>query len=564
MSFKKNFRLLMGILACLIGFVSTWSTKALANDITLENWPIQDSGRIKPYDTFAREAMQLLYGKQTYKSRKATEVVLTWMLIPEYWNSIQFVQLSHAGVRQFLKIDKEERKYFSPQELLSNPRIALLFQQLRSLRTKGEKLKLFYQEAQRLENQLTMLRAIQGGYALAVWPDLTSENKKWKTVQELDDSGQQAFSKITKNFVALAAGVSGDQQLSGEKKKEIVDGVNQAVQNFVQAAGVLKNVNMYKINAEVFYNKSNIFIWSWSFYIIASLLLLVNWFGASKKFQWAGWVFVAMALLLHTLGFALRIYISGRPPVSNMYETVIWVPWGTVIFASILERVYRKKLVLISACVVAALCLILSGIAPAVLDPSFQPLEAVLNSTFWLTTHVLVITISYGAFFLAWCVGNFVMVFTLLGEEKYKHQIKDASTAIYRASQIGVILLATGIILGGVWADYSWGRFWGWDPKETWALIALLGYLAILHARLTHLIRHFGMAACSIVSFCLVIMAWYGVNYVLGAGLHSYGFGAGGVEWVSLAVVIQILFVSFVALYTHKISWSTRLFKSSN
>ena len=108
--------------------------------------------------------------------------------------------------------------------------------------------------------------------------------------------------------------------------------------------------------------------------------------------------------------------------------------------------------------------------------------------------------------------------------------------------------MAAGTILGGVWADYSWGRFWGWDPKETWALIALLGYLAILHGRLVGLVKDFGMVVWSIVTFSLVIMAWYGVNYVLGAGLHSYGFGAGGVEYVTGFVFVHVLFVIYVAV----------------
>jgi cytochrome c biogenesis factor len=134
----------------------------------------------------------------------------------------------------------------------------------------------------------------------------------------------------------------------------------------------------------------------------------------------------------------------------------------------------------------------------------------------------------------------------LKGEGINGERVRSATQATYRAVQIGVVLLAPGIILGGIWADYSWGRFWGWDPKETWALIALLGYIALLHARLTGWIQNFGMLAGSVVASCLVIMAWYGVNFVLGAGLHSYGFGAGGVEYVTAFVIAQLIFVAYV------------------
>jgi ABC-type transport system involved in cytochrome c biogenesis permease subunit len=181
--------------------------------------------------------------------------------------------------------------------------------------------------------------------------------------------------------------------------------------------------------------------------------------------------------------------------------------------------------------------------APSILDPTLQPLEPVLRSNFWLTVHVLTITISYSAFFVAFCLGDVGLFYYLRGENQWKERLQVIANGIYRAMQIGVVLLASGILLGGVWADYSWGRFWGWDPKETWALIALLGYIAILHARLVGLIKQFGMVVSSIVTFSLVIMAWYGVNYVLGAGLHSYGFGAGGVEYVSAFIALHFLYV---------------------
>jgi ABC-type transport system involved in cytochrome c biogenesis permease subunit len=186
--------------------------------------------------------------------------------------------------------------------------------------------------------------------------------------------------------------------------------------------------------------------------------------------------------------------------------------------------------------------------APLILDPSLQPLEPVLRNNFWLLVHVMTITISYAAFFLAFALGDIGLFFYIKDEAKYRDRLKAVTLAIYRAMQIGVSCLAPGIILGGIWADYSWGRFWGWDPKETWALIALLGYLAVLHGRIGGWIKDFGMVASAVITFSLVIMAWYGVNFVLGAGLHSYGFGAGGVEYVSVFVALHILFVIFVGV----------------
>jgi ABC-type transport system involved in cytochrome c biogenesis permease subunit len=170
----------------------------------------------------------------------------------------------------------------------------------------------------------------------------------------------------------------------------------------------------------------------------------------------------------------------------------------------------------------------------------------------WLTIHVLTITLSYSAFFLAWCVGNLGLGFILRGDRATSERVRVLVQSVYRAIQVGVVLLAAGIILGGIWADYSWGRFWGWDPKETWALIALLGYLAALHGRLVGWVQNIGLLVVSVVAFNLVIMAWYGVNYVLGAGLHSYGFGAGGIQYVGGFVVLNLIYVAY-AVYISRV-----------
>jgi cytochrome c-type biogenesis protein CcsB len=282
--------------------------------------------------------------------------------------------------------------------------------------------------------------------------------------------------------------------------------------------------------------------------LLAAISLFLAWIMGKQVFYKPAWALVIIGFLLHNYGFALRIYLTERAPVSNMYETVVWVGYGTVLFGAIIEAIYRWRFILLAGSLVGAFCLILADMAPVVLDPTLQPLEPVLRNNFWLLVHVLTITISYAAFFLAFALGDIGLIYYLNDEKKHQQTIKAITLAIYRSIQIGVAFLAPGIILGGIWADYSWGRFWGWDPKETWALIALLGYLAVLHGRLSGWIKDFGMMCTGILTFSLVIMAWYGVNFVLGAGLHSYGFGAGGVEYVSIFVGLHILYVIFVTV----------------
>ena len=265
-----------------------------------------------------------------------------------------------------------------------------------------------------------------------------------------------------------------------------------------------------------------------------------------------GLLATGVAFLLHNYGFALRIYITGRPPVSNMYESVIWVAWGVILFAGIFYLLQKRRYLLIAGTIVSTIAMIVADRAPVILDPSLQPLEPVLRSNMWLIIHVMTITLSYAAFFLAMGVGDYGLFLAIKDFKGSRSQIRELAQGCYRLLQVGVVLLAAGTILGGVWADYSWGRFWGWDPKETWAFIALMGYLALLHGRLTGWVKDVGTLAGSVIAFSLVIMAWYGVNYILGTGLHSYGFGAGGIEYVAAFVGLHAVFVAYAVALTGK------------
>ncbi|MCB0364329.1 MAG: cytochrome c biogenesis protein CcsA [Bdellovibrionaceae bacterium] len=509
----------------------------------LRTLPVQQGGRIKPYDSFAREALKLVYGREKYQKREAADVVLTWMIIPEHWDEVEFIQVRHSGLREALKLDGV-RVYYSPKELFLNERVGLLVQEMRTKLQAQEKLNPYYQAVQTLENQLSLYHGIKFGQALQVVPDASSET--WLPVARLEGELKDKFAAITKAFIKV---VTTESEGKGGAD-EAVANLEAAVADFkmlAQSVSPEKYGNQSKIKAEVHLNTFHPFMWSWIFYLIGGLFLLGAMVNNRKWLYVSGWVTVIVGFLLHTYGMGVRSYLLGRPPVSNMYETVVWVPWGAIIFAALLEWKSRSKTVLMVSSLLSVFCLILTDMAPSVLDKTLSPLQPVLRDNFWLTTHVLVITLSYAAFFLAFALADLQLVYFLRDEGKYAQKIQEGTKAIYRTIQVGVILLGAGIILGGVWADYSWGRFWGWDPKETWALIAWFGYLAILHGRIVGWVRQFGLAVSSIIGFSLVIMAWYGVNFVLGAGLHSYGFGAGGVEYVSAFVAAHILWVVYVA-----------------
>ncbi len=506
----------------------------------LEQLPMQDNGRVKPFDTFARETLQLVYGKRSFDKRSASEVVFTWLLVPDHWMNTPLVEIRHKGLREALKITSNE-KHFTPASLFANERIPLLLQELQSLRERQEKFNPYFQAVSRLENQLGLFQAIRSGQGMRFVPNPNSD--KWLAVVELDGEMRLAFQKITESFASAVAKI---EENGGKPGPELATAVSEFMEK-ARAQAPEKYAEHLRIQTELHLNHFHPFQWAW----VAYLLGLIFLFLATQVGQrWAmpmHWLLLGVGLFLHTYGMALRTYLAGRPPVSNMYETVVWVPYGSILFGLLLYHFQKSKLLLTCASAVAVFCLILTDLAPTVLDGSLHPLEPVLRSTFWLTTHVLIITISYAAFFLAFAIGDVLLYCFLRGEEKYAELIRSGAQSIYRCIQIGVVLLAFGIILGGIWADYSWGRFWGWDPKETWALIALLAYVAVLHGRIIGWIKNFELAATAVVSFSLVIMAWYGVNFVLGAGLHSYGFGAGGVEYVTAFVVVHLLAVAYVS-----------------
>lgn len=536
--------------------------------------PVQDAGRIKPLDTLARETLQLVYGSETYKApsgerHPAIEIVMTWMLLPNYWDTQKIVQITHRGLKESLNLPVEE-KYFTPQELFANPRTSLVIQELNSFRATKQKLTPYFQAVQRLESQLGMYQSIKQGLGIRVVPPRASgeapvaseghpgDSERWISVAELQGEFQNKFGTIIKALIHnLPSGTVEAPPEIEIANDEDGPSLTQAVEEF-KALARAENPALYPtdrvIAVEVHERSFHPFMYTWILYLIGAVTLAFAWhFSGSTiglNFYRAGWVLAVLAFLLHTYGFALRIYLTGRAPVSNMYESVVWVSWGTVLFASIFEALYRRRFVLLAGTLVGVLCLLIADMAPTILDRSLQPLEPVLRSNFWLTTHVLTITLSYSAFFLAWGLGNIGLGFVLFGERATSDRMRLIVQTVYRALQIGVVLLAAGTILGGIWADYSWGRFWGWDPKETWAFIALMGYIALLHGRLIGWVRNIGMLAGSVIAFSLVIMAWYGVNYVLGAGLHSYGFGAGGVQYVAGFVILNFIYLAYV-LYIH-------------
>lgn len=259
----------------------------------------------------------------------------------------------------------------------------------------------------------------------------------------------------------------------------------------------------------------------------AALLYLAALLALGFNFFRTGSFFYAGAVLIHTLILGLRVVILERPPVSNMEETLIYVPWIGSVFAAAAAWKLREKTPLLVGATLAAILLLLP------MNSSLAPLQPVLNSRFWLMVHVLMIVASYGILLFGGIAGH---LYLLTGNEK-------AKSLLIPSLYVGVALLIPGTLLGGVWAAESWGRFWDWDPKEAWAFISAGVYLVFLHAWQYKWIGPFGLAIGSILGLMAISFTWYGVNYILGTGLHSYGFGSGGqiYYWIFLSAEAALI-----------------------
>ncbi len=506
---------------------------------------IQDRGRIKPLETFANESVLFITGKRDWNGISPVEVVFGWLItFDREWEEEPFLRVDHEGLKKALGLD-HTKKYFSPSQLQANQELPKIVREAVQKEQRKERPSEIEKKAVQLQNQRGLLEGIVTGQAFTILPNPEGMSHPWFSLTSLTDQGNAPYNP--EDMQKLAGNVRSmlDGFVAGN-----ASGWNTAITDFVplvrNTLGRGNYPELSSLQRESHYNNLRPFHWAWIVYtaaFIALLFFLVTGNGAAK---WISVASLTCAFALHAYGFALRCLIAGRPPVTNMYESVIWVTWGCVLFSLLIWIAYKNAAIPAAASVFAIVGLVLADNLPLVLDPGIHPLEPVLRSNYWLTIHVLTITLSYAAFALSLCLGN-VVLGNYLWRPGNSGIIQQYSLYMYRAIQIGVVLLAAGTILGGVWADYSWGRFWGWDPKEVWALIALLLYLAVLHGRFAGWLRGFGFVATTVMAFLGVLMAWYGVNFVLGVGLHSYGFGTGGMGYVVSYVLAQVAFI--VAAY---------------
>jgi ABC-type transport system involved in cytochrome c biogenesis permease subunit len=501
----------------------------------LRRLAIQDGGRSKPLDSFARDLAKRVQGARAFGfdrigGLEPTEWLLAMLCAPERWRSEPMVKVTHAGLRQAAGLPAD-RDRFSLAELVAHPGFNAAMDKVRAKSQADEELDPVDRELADLYDTLSTVNGVMSGEALRIIPHPDDPKAAWYS---LADIGLAPVPQVQRVRALAQALVVAYQQ--GDRSGIATAGAALGRRLAELAPAVYPREK--DLALEVHYNSLKPYRGAWVLYLGGFLLLLSSFPLASRRLTIGGFAFVVSGFLLTAYGMLLRILISGRPPVTNMYETIVFVSFGGMLFALVFELVYQVRYFAATAAALATIALLIADNVP-IFDSAISPLVPVLRDNMWLTIHVLTIMLGYAAFTLAMGLGHLNLGLYFFAPQRAALQ-KSLSLFLYRALQVGTLFLAVGTMLGGVWASYSWGRFWGWDPKETWALIATLGYLAILHARFTGWIKDFGMAIGSLLGYLLVLMAWYGVNFVLGTGLHSYGFGSGGYWYVGGFVAFEV------------------------
>jgi cytochrome c-type biogenesis protein CcsB len=546
----RIFAFATAITALLSGIGHGASDLPVANTASLDFKPwgllaIQDGGRRKPVDTFAKETLIRVTGRSTYTdqaSRKwqPSDFVLSALLETHDWKSEPMVLISSGQLIEKLGLDKTQRR-FSFAQLTGSEELQRIANEAGALKRAERPLDHVQQEALSVSDRLTLLARLMNGSALLIIPSPKKEADAWlapdpAAVAANYDEAQfaPAFAELTKMMRAYTQADTFNFSLGASRLRDSLRTLNPSIYPRDR-----------QLRLEYFYNHFEGFYRAiWSYGIALVILIAAHLRKRGAALRNIGVAVAILGLAFQASGIVMRCMIAGRPPVTNMYESIIWVSFAVTFFGMIFFARYRTPVYLLAALPVTLISLLLVHQMPIAMPSSIDPLVPVLRDNFWLAVHVLTITLSYAAFALAMGFGHILLW-------RYARNPAAASADapmhfwLYRVLQLGVLLLAAGTILGGVWANYSWGRFWGWDPKETWALIALLCYILTLHGRLAGWWTEFGLVVASVVCFLAILMAWYGVNFVLGKGLHSYGFGVGGETYVAIFVVLDLLFVAF-------------------
>ncbi len=507
-------------------------------------------GRTEPTATLASEIMRKVAKKNKWQGMNASEVFLSMQAIPEQWKNVPVIKVANPELRKMLGINSDYATFNQivlPRDMGGyrlNAAVSEAFAKKSSERNKLDK------EIINVDERVNILFNVFSGNFLTVYPVPGHENQKWVTANDagsLGSEGETFAKQATENYLNAVA--SRDWGTASQ--------ILNQIKNYQQKEGAQIIPSKTKIKLEILYHKWDIFGKLSKILLTAGLVLLLlqlyTIFNPKMKLTTLKQIAFFIIMLLftaQTAGLVIRWYISGHAPWSNGYESMIFVSWATLLTGLIFVR--RSEITLSLTTLLAGITLLVAGFSW--MSPEITNLVPVLKS-YWLIVHVAIIMASYGFLGIGAMLGFLNLVLFIFRNDKNKirvnHTIKELVVIIHISLILGLIMLAAGSFIGGVWANESWGRYWGWDPKETWAMVTILVYTFIVHMhKIPGFKGNYAVSAASLMGFGSVLMTYFGVNYYL-SGLHSYAQGEpapipAGV-YVAIVIVLLLVLVAFIS-----------------
>ena len=558
--------------------------------------PVLLNGRIQPLDSVARNSLLQIRNKQSvaledHSQLNATEWLLEVLLKPEVADERKVFRIDHPELLGMLGLP-EDQKHFAFNQIRTK---------LEEIEKQAERINavpaanrtVFEKQVSKLHNAVLLYQRLKNSLQPDNTLNFVDELQRYQSVitpgvvalrarEAGKDYDQEAFKKLVEfisryDFMAqmsyplLIPPAHPEQSRDnwttmGATLMEVARGAtlppsvlfyarmatayrggqpaefNRAVSEYRQWLSPSFAKELGKGRREFLYSHFEPFYLAMVIYVLAFLLACGSWFNWSEPLRRSAFYLLILAWGVHTSGIVFRMVLEGRPPVTNLYSSAVFVGWGAVALGLILERIYRDGIGAASAATIGFVTQVVAHNL-ALGGDTMEMMRAVLDTNFWLATHVVVVTLGYSATFFAGFLACFYVLRSTLTKNFTAEAGRSLARMVYGIICFAMLFSFAGTVLGGIWADQSWGRFWGWDPKENGALIIVLWNAIILHARWGHMVEERGLMNLAIFGNIVTSYSWFGVN-MLGIGLHSYGFMDAAFRWLMVFVVSQLVLIA--------------------
>ncbi|MBI4346261.1 MAG: cytochrome c biogenesis protein CcsA [Elusimicrobia bacterium] len=549
--------------------------------------PVLHDGRVKPLESVARSTLLLVRGKQSIRDEKRALAPVEWLLEalarPERADELKAFRIDDPELLAAIGLGEPDGRTYSFS------RLAPGLEKLERLSTEAQTLeagdRTRVQAAsihlvQRLIAYQRLKNTIRPSGAQDFTAEVTAPASGGSTRATLNErlAGFSFMSEaaVFKPLPPLVPGKPDDWKSLGEALMDAHAGALHpaalpwarlgdawraqdkaafAAALALHREGLAGMPSARRARWEAMFQRAQPFTLGMALYLLAGLLVVGSWFTAHARLERAAYAALAGAVAIHSAGLLFRMWIEGRPPVTNLYSSAVFVGWVGGLVGLWQERRAGGGVAAIAASALG-FCTLIIAHHLAMQGDTMEMMRAVLDSNFWLATHVVTITVGYGAAFLAGALAHVYLLRGVLTRSLDKDTGKGLVSMAYFAVCLSLFFSFLGTVLGGIWADQSWGRFWGWDPKENGALLIVLWLAIVLHARWGGFVRDRGVMVMAVFGNVVTALSWFGVN-MLGIGLHSYGFMEGTALWLGLFVLSQLAVMGVGAVPPAR--WRSRL-----